>query len=292
MQRTTVLYLVLIATIIIWGNSFVIVDIAIDEGSSPVMLAMARFLIASAIFATYLVWRRPQGIGRVYRKTFLWLAFVGIGVYYVFQYYGVALAGAAISAIIVTLFCPIMIFMLSAWRLGEKIPDAEKFGLGLSAVGCLLVITNGSVSSVADLEVIIGGIFGLICALLWAIYTVDGKQILRTFEPMTSTAYITILGTIMMVPFAAVDVQMTGQAYPPSFFIAAIYLGVLCTVIGYVFWFRAITGLDVRTAGVMLYFEPVVTVLFAWALLGDMIGWVTAIGGVLTMVGVVIVSRN
>ena len=292
MERKTFLYLALTATITIWGCSFVIVDVAIREGSSPVMIAMARFLVASSIFGVYLLVRRPKGIAKVDRRMFLALAFIGIGVYYIFQYYGVKFAGASISSIIVMLLCPVMIFAISAWKFKERVSPAEMLGLALSGVGCFLVITNGSLSFVSRIEVIVGGLFGVICALFWAIYTVEGKKVVRTYDPMTSTAYITILGTFMVIPFAAADLQLTGQAFPVSFFFAAVYLGVLCTVVGYVFWFKALTGLDARTTGVVLYFEPVVTVAFAWVILNEVIGWLSALGSVITVVGVVIVSRK
>lgn len=291
-DRKTFLYLVLAATITIWGCSFVIVDVAIREGSSPVMIAMARFMVASTIFGAYLLVRRPKGIARTDRRLFLAMAFIGIGVYYIFQYYGVKFAGASISSILVMLFCPVTIFALSAWKYKEKVTRAETLGLALSGIGCFLVITDGSFAFVSRLEVIVGGLFGIICAVFWGIYTVEGKKVVRTYDPMTSTAYITILGTFMVVPFAAADVHLTGQTFPLSFFFAAVYLGVLCTVVGYVFWFKALTGLDARTTGVVLYFEPVVTVVFAWIVLNEMIGWVSALGSVVTVIGVVIVSRK
>jgi drug/metabolite transporter (DMT)-like permease len=80
--------------------------------------------------------------------------------------------------------------------------------------------------------------------------------------------------------------------FPLTFFIAALYLGVLCTVIGYVLWFRALIGLTASSTGSTLYFEPIVTVFFAWLLLGQTIGWITALGGVLVMLGVIMVSRG
>jgi len=292
MERKTFLYLMLTVTIIIWGASFVLVDVAIDEGSSPVMIAMARFIVASAIFAGYFLLRRRQGLAKADRRMFLALAFIGIGVYYIFQYYGIKFAGASISAIIVMLVCPVAIFALSAWKYKEKVTNGEKAGLAVSAVGCFLVITDGSFAFVSNLEMIIGGLFGVVCAVFWAIYTVEGTKVVKKYDPMTSTAYITILGTFMVVPFALADVTLTGQSFPPSFFFAALYLGVLCTVVGYVFWFRALTGLDARTTGSMLYFEPIVTVAFAWVVLGEMIGWVSALGSVVTVIGVVMVSRK
>lgn len=292
MHHKSFLYGMLAVTIVIWGASFVIVDIAIREGSSPVMIAMARFVVASAIFGAYLLLRRPKGIAKADRRMFLGLAFIGIGVYYIFQYYGVKLAGASISSILVMLFCPVFIFAISAWKFREPVSIGEMLGLGLSGLGCLLVITNGSLSMASVWETVVGGLLGVVCALFWAVYTVEGKRVVRTYDPMTSTAYITILGTLMLAPLALADAQLTGQAYPASFFLAALYLGVLCTVVGYMFWFRALTGLDAKSTGVVLYFEPVVTIFFAWALLNETIGWVSATGAAITAAGVILVSRR
>mgnify|MGYP001270302678 FL=1 len=291
-DRKKTLYLMLMAAVLIWGASFVVVDIAINEGSSPSMLAMARFIVASSIFAGYLIIKRPKGLAKADRRTFLYLAFIGIGVYYTLQYYGVKLAGPSISAIIVMLLCPVAIFALSAWKYKEKVMPVEKLGLAVSGVGCFMVITNGSLALATNVEVIVGGLLGVVCAVFWAVYTMQGKKVVKEYDPMTATAYITILGTVMVVPFAVADVAVTGQAFPLSFFLAAVYLGVLCTVVGYVFWYTALTGLDARTTGSSLYFEPVVTVAVAWAVLGETIGWVSALGSLVTVVGVVILSRK
>jgi drug/metabolite transporter (DMT)-like permease len=293
MKKTTSLYLVLAVTILIWGNSFVFVDMAIRDGSSPVMIAMARFVVASSIFLAYMLIKKPSVPDKQDRRLFHFLAFIGIGVYYIFQYYGVKFAGPSVSAILVTMMCPIVIFLLSVRRLGERVTSTQKLGLGISATGSFFVITDGTLSFISNSEAIVGGVFGIICAIFWAVYTVEGKRVVKKYDPVASTAYITLMGTLMLVPFAAADTQLTGPAeYPLSFFVCALYLGVLCTVFGYVFWFRALTGLDASTTGAALYFEPLVTIVFAWMLLGETIGWVAGFGGALTMVGVVLVSRK
>jgi drug/metabolite transporter (DMT)-like permease len=287
------LYVILALTILIWGNSFVVVKVAIDDGASPTLIAMARFIVASSIFGGYLIWRRPKGIARSDIRKFLVLAFIGVGVYYIFQYYGVKFAGPSISSVLVTLLCPIMIFLISHFRLGERMNTGQKTGLMVSTAGSYLVITDGSLSFVSDWVALIGGVFGVVCALFWAIYTVEGKKIVKEYDPLVATAYLTLLGTVMLVPSAVADAYLYPPVvFPLSFFFAALYLGVLCTVIGYVFWFRALTGLTASSTGATLYFEPVITIIFAWIILGQGIGWLAAAGGVLVMVGVILVSRR
>ena len=293
MERRTVLYLALGVTILIWGNSFVLVKLAVDDGASPVMIAMARFVIASTIFGAFILWKRPKWPDRSDLKTFLFLALIGIGVYYIFQYYGVKFAGPAISAILVTLLCPIIIFLLSRIRLGERMSGQQKAGLAIATVGSFLVITDGSLSLISNKTEILGGLFGVVCAVFWALYTVEGKRIVMKYEPFTSTAFLALIGTVMLIPFAAAEVQLGGPTqFPLTYFLAAVYLGVLCTVVGYVLWFKALTGLSASTTGSSLYFEPLVTVVFAFIILGQGIGWVAAIGGALVLVGVISITRG
>lgn len=287
------LYIILALTILIWGNSFVVVKVAIDDGASPMLIAMARFIVASSIFGGFIIWKKPKGVDRADIKKFLVLAFIGIGVYYIFQYYGVKFAGPSITSILVTMLCPIMIFLISRSRLGEKMNAGQTTGLLVSAAGSYLVITDGSLSFISDWVALLGGVFGVVCAVFWAIYTVEGKKIVKKYDPLVSTAYLTLLGTIMLVPFAAADAYLYQPVvFPPSFFFAALYLGILCTVIGYVFWFRALTGLTASSTGATLFFEPIVTIVFAWIILGQGIGWLAGIGGVLVMLGVILVSRR
>jgi drug/metabolite transporter (DMT)-like permease len=294
MEKKTLLYLALTFTILIWGNSFVLVKVAIDDGASPIMIAMARFLIASTVFGVFLIVRRPRLPDRSDLPSFIFLAFIGVGIYYIFQYYGVEFAGPSISAILVTLLCPVIVFLLSRYRLGERMSAQQKSGLLVSVVGSYLVITDGSLRFVSNGTVILGGIFGVVCAVFWAWYTIEGKRLMRKYDPISSTAYITLLGTAMLAPIALADYGLNSStmAFPPSLLMAAAYLGILCSAGGYVLWFKALTGLTASATGATLYFEPVVTVVFAYIILGNVIGWFAAIGGFLVLIGVAWISRG
>ncbi|MGQ9587943.1 MAG: DMT family transporter [Thermoplasmata archaeon] len=253
MNRSAYLYVLLALTVLIWGNSFVVVKMAIDDGALPVAIAMGRFVIASAIFGCFVILRRPRAIEKSDARLFVFLAFVGVGVYYIFQYYGVKFAGPAISAILVTLLCPIMIFAISYFRFGERVTATQKTGLGCAAAGSYFVITDGSVEFISNWQGVVGGLFGVICAIFWAMYTVEGKRAVQKYKPFTATAYLTLIGSFMLVPFAAADAHVNGPVqFPLTYFFAVVYLGVFCTVLGYVFWFKALTGLSASKTGATL----------------------------------------
>jgi len=292
MKRQTLLFLALALTILIWGNSFVLVQVAIEDGATPVMIALGRFALASSVFGAYIVLRRPPWPDRSDLRTYAMLAFIGVGVYYLFQYYGIQFAGASISAILVTLLCPVIIFLMSSLRLGERITRDQKLGLGVAAVGSYFVITDGDVRFMSNGTQILGGLFGVVCAVFWAVYTVEGKKLMKRYEPFTGTGHITLLGTAMLVPVAIAEAQVNPSEFPPTYFLCVAYLGILATLVGYVLWFKALTGLSASTTGATLYFEPVVTVLFSFILLGEGIGLAAGLGSVLVLAGVVAISRG
>jgi drug/metabolite transporter (DMT)-like permease len=292
MNRTASLYILLAFTILIWGNSFIVVDIAIRDGSSPVLIGMGRLLLASGIFGMYVIRKRPKAPAGKDLWRFGYLAFVGIGVYYVLQYYGVKLAGPAITAILVTLLSPLMIFLMSFFKFNERLSTRQGMGVATAVIGAFLVITRGTLSFVSNWTNLLGGLFGAVCAILWALYTVGGKTVLKTHDALPSTAYLTLIGTLMMVPFAVVDAKLNHPVVTFSFFVAVAYLGVLCTVVGHFLWFRVLGELTASSTGSFLFLEPVVTVAFAWIILGQWIGWTACFGGLLVLMGVALISRG
>lgn len=292
MRRQTWLFLALALTILIWGNSFVLVQLAIEDGATPVMIALGRFLLASSVFGAYILLRRPPWPARADLKTYALLALLGVGVYYVFQYYGIEYAGASISAILVTLLCPVIIFLMSTFRLGERITREQMAGLVIAAVGSFFVITDGDIHFLSNSTQILGGLFGVACAFFWAVYTVEGKKLVRKYEPFASTGHIALLGTAMLVPIAVAESRLNPSEFPPTYYLCVVYLGVLATLVGYVLWFKALTGLSASATGATLYFEPVVTVIFSFIILGEGIGLVAALGSVLVLVGVVAITRG
>jgi drug/metabolite transporter (DMT)-like permease len=53
--------------IIIWGSSFVVVRLALNEGLTPIAIATFRFLVASPTFLTVLMVKKVANQGHVLR---------------------------------------------------------------------------------------------------------------------------------------------------------------------------------------------------------------------------------
>ena len=76
-----------------------------------------------------------------------------------------------------------------------------------------------------------------------------------------------------------------------SGWLALAFLGVICSGVAYYFWFRALEQIDATQVGAFLYLEPIVTVVLASWILGEMITVATIFGGAAILVGIWLVNR-
>ncbi|MDH5508483.1 MAG: DMT family transporter, partial [Anaerolineae bacterium] len=70
------------------------------------------------------------------------------------------------------------------------------------------------------------------------------------------------------------------------------FLGVFCTGLAYIFWYDALQAIPASRVGVFLYFEPLVTVVVAALLLGEILTAAAILGGAVILAGVWLVNRS
>ncbi|HKZ93764.1 MAG TPA: DMT family transporter, partial [Candidatus Bathyarchaeia archaeon] len=144
--------LLLVALILFWGSSFVVVKLALVEGLTPISIATFRFLLAGGLFALTLLLRAVKKSGDrafVHRGDLPILALLavsGVTFFYLAQYTGIKMAGASIAAIFACFLSPIFIAVVSTSILKERISRGQASGIGFAAVGTLIVVLGGSVN--------------------------------------------------------------------------------------------------------------------------------------------------
>ena len=275
---------------IIWGGSFIAARVALRE-LSPITLATIRFILAAALFVPLLVvsprYRAPwRSIPKLTAFGLLAVTF-----YFIFQYNGVARTSASLSAIVITL-SPLVVVLMSAMFLHERLSRWQAVGIILATAGAVLLVTRGS-GEVGGNEYWLGVLFLVLNVLAWGLYNVLGKRALESQHPMTLTAYMTILGALCLLPFAAADGGLAALGTASSgAWLAIGYLVVLSSVIAYVAYNYALRILPASQAGVFQFLNPVAASLLAHLLLDEPLTLVTAAGGLMAIAGVYLANRS
>ena len=289
----------MLTLILFWGSSFVVVKIALREGLTPIAIATFRFLIAGGLFLiTILIEKKIRRNYKllVEKKDFpmlLFLALTGVTFFFTAQYTGIQMAGASIAAILVCLLSPVLITVLSTIIFKEHLGKKQVFGIGIAALGTVIVVTGGTISFPGDREFLLGSLILLFTPVLWATYSLVGKKIMDRYSPFLVVAYVNVLGSVCLIPFSLAENSFC-QIFTMSLsgWLAILFLAVACSLLGYYIWFYVMKQVGAAITSSFLFAEPLVTVLFAIMFVGEELGMFILAGGFLIFIGVYLVARK
>lgn len=283
-QRNLKTYLALLITILVWASAFPAIRFALQYYSVG-HIVLLRFLSASLILLLIAFWQRIKLPKLADLPYIILLGAVGFSIYNMALVNGeqTVLSGAA-SMIISS--SPIVTSLLAVLFFKEKMRLMGWIGsiIGLSGVA---IITFRDLLSF-QLEP--GALIIFFAALCLSFYSVFQKKLHSKYSALQITVYTVICGTIFLFfNFPGLIQSMASAPLPATFSI--LYLGIFPTVIGYLGWNYALSRISASIASSFQYLTPFVAVLIAWIWLAEVPGWITFVGGVLTIVGVVVVNR-
>jgi drug/metabolite transporter (DMT)-like permease len=300
-------YVLLGITMVVWGGSFVAARalLASDDPSvttlTPTVLAALRFVLASIFFVPPLLARRATKRSAVARKLgwrdrllLVGMGQVGIAVYFWLQYTGVRLTNAGIASILVVGLIPIATSLVARLRLEESLRRNQIGGLllGLLGVG-IVVVQGGSVEGVAFSGAFLLGALCLVAdAGLFAVYSTLVRHLRERFDALTLTAGTTASGAAGLTVLALATGGLGAIGGLSGWqWVAVIYLALICSVLAYFCYNRALATIEAGRASTWVYLEPPVALVFGALLLGESISVASVLGGLTILVSVWIVSR-
>jgi drug/metabolite transporter (DMT)-like permease len=132
---------------------------------------------------------------------------------------------------------------------------------------------------------LLGSLFVLLSALCWAVYSIVGKTLLRTYDEITIITYAFIIGTLLYIPVVAPTITTTIHTMSFAAWGSVLYLALFCSIFAYLGWYYALKRIEAAKAAVFLNLIPLFTMIMAVLLgyqltIGFIIGAMLIIGGV------------
>lgn len=267
----------------IWGGSFLFMRVAAAD-FGPFPLVEARLALGALVLMPFL-WR-----ARSQFTPALWLRIAGIAavnsvIPFVLFAWGAERAPAGIGAItnaMTVMFTALVAFLFY----GEHIGPRRLIGLGAGFVGVIILASGRT----AGASVWPAALAGTTAALMYGFGINLVRRHLSGYPASAVAAANLATGALWLAPLALYN--WPHHAISLSSWISALLLGVLCTGIAFVFYFRLIARIGAPRTSTVTYLIPLFGVIWAWMLLGEPLTLTMALAGALILSGVGISQKR
>jgi len=250
---------VLLAANVVYGTSYVAMRFAVDD-IGPVTLAFIRLAVASAILVPVrLRSRGTLALSSADRWAFFWMGFVGFTLAMALSHWGLAWSTATNGALLIATE-PIAVIVLAPLVLGERLTSREVWGTVLALIGATVVVVNGVPGFTVTLAPHWrGDLLLILSGVCFATYSLLGRPVLARHPSLTVTAWSFLWGLVTTVPLAAFEWRVARlPVWTATSVLAALYLGVVITALGYLVWNWALERVSASRAAMFLNLQPLV----------------------------------
>lgn len=258
------------------------------RGFDPWLVAIGRALLAGLVATACLkAARLPLVPPRAQWGSY---AIISLGVVFGFPVFsGLALhlgAGTAHSAVVIGLL-PAATAAVAVWRAGER-PRPLFWAActaGAVAITVFTVSQGGGSVSLADVL--------LIAALLSAAmgYT-EGGRLARTTPGWQVISYALVISLPVTLPVSVALGLATPVVLSPASVGGFLYVGIISMFLGFVPWYAGLAQGGIARAGQTQLTQPLLTLVWAWLLLGERYGVATVLGALAVLVCVAVTQRT
>ncbi|MCM1163270.1 MAG: DMT family transporter [Muribaculaceae bacterium] len=271
-------------TVTAWGLSLVSTRILLDHGLHPVEIFIYRSILA---YLAILCFCHKKILANSVKDELLFVAcgLVAGSVYFIAE--NVALEYTLVTNVsLITAMPPLLTVLLVGLVYKNNRPGRGAYiGSVVAFLGVGLVIFNSSFNMALNP---LGDLLSLLAAFCWAIYGLMLKPLNAHYTEMFITRKVFFYGVLTALPFLAVEPEVSDPRIllDPACLWNLLFLALFCSMAGYLLWAVAVVKIGPVTATNYMYFQPVITMIFAMLALNEKITPTGYAGCALILLGV------
>jgi len=269
----------------------------IAKGVMPHYVQPFGFIILRVVGAAALFWAisffGPKE--RIAKKDYLLMlicALLGMGFNMLVFFKGLSLSTPINSAVLVTT-TPIIVLLLSAFLIKEKIGAGKILGIGIGLLGALGLILFGAETRQDAPNIPLGNLLILANSVFYGSYLIVAKTLIAKYHPFTFMKWLFTLGIFICLPFGYgefTQIQWSSLPFDALWRIAFVIVGTtFCT---YLFNIFALTQLKASTLSAFVYVQPLVGIIYALGTGQDQLTSIKIISACLVLLGIYLASRR
>jgi drug/metabolite transporter (DMT)-like permease len=283
--------LICIASAAAFGAMGVLGKLAYDDGATVGTLLATRFALAAILFWALMIAGRATGELRALtrRDVLIALALGALGYAAQAGAYFTALARMDAGLLSLVLYTFPAIVAVAGILLGRDRLDARRLAaLVLASAGLMLVLAS---AGTGDLDPV-GTALGLGAAVVYSVYILVTDSIAARMRPRVFSTLVCSGAAVTLTAGSA----LLGQLRPGELTVAGwgwlACIALVSTVAAVSLLFAGIARVGPTVASILSTVEPVVTVLLAFLVFGEVLGGMQLLGGGLVLASVLVLHAR
>ncbi|MDR2912163.1 MAG: DMT family transporter [Alistipes sp.] len=280
-----------VATIAVWGTTFVSTKVLIQSGLSPAEIFTYRFILAYIAIWIFSPRRKLWADSLKDELLMAAVGFTGGSLYFITENTALETTLASnVSLLVCTAPVWTMLLSRAIWP-RERVGGRLWLGTSAALAGSALVIFNGSF--VLELSPV-GDILSIAAALSWAVYSVLMRGLGERYSTMFITRKVFFWGLVTLLPFLV----LPGTGYHPAVLTQPavwsnlLFLGLVASFACFAVWNRVMKEIGVVSSSNYIYLNPVFTMAAAALVLSERITWIAVCGLVLIAGGLWLAEKR
>ena len=292
MNNRTLALLAALGATTIYGINHTIAKGLMPTYIGPFGLVLFRVIGASILFWTISFWGPKERIDfKDWKRIFLCTLF-GMVINMLMFLKGLSLSTPINASIIVTI-SPILVFLLSALFIKEKITLVKYFGIGLGFSGGLALILYSNEVRLDAPNITLGNLLFVINAISYGLYLIMVKPLTAKYHSITLMKWFFLIAVFINLPITISEfIEVKWTSLPFEAIWKLLFVVVFTTFFTYLLNVFALKELKASTIGVFMYLQPPIAIIYAILMGSDSLSFIKVIAGILIFAGVYLVSKK
>lgn len=276
---------------IIYGVTFTIAKDVMPEFVKPFGFIVLRVGGSALLFWLVALFIKAEKIALQDFPRIVASAFFGVAFNMLTFFEGLSLT-SPIMASVIMVTTPMIVLVLSALIMKEKILKWKAFGIVLGLAGTVLLILYGKSIGNAS-NAMWGNFLVFVNAVSYGFYLIIVKKLMEKYNAFSFVKWIYLFGFIMVLPFGWKQVQeVQWEMIPTPIYIKILFVVVISTFLTYLLNLLSMKELKPTIVAVFIYLQPFFATLFAIGLGKDELSLVKIISAAMIFLGVYLVTQK
>ena len=267
------------------------------KGLMPNVIGSYGFIVLRVLGAAILFWGisifyKTEKLNRKDLPRMLLCALFGMVLNMNMFFKGLELSTPINSSVVITL-TPVLLLVLTAFFLKEKITFIKSLGIGLGLIGALLLILFGAKTQPNAPNIPLGNLLFIVNATSYAFYLVLVKPLVEKYNSITLMKWFFLFALLMNIPIGInqfTEVAWTSLGFSAIWKMGFVVIGT--TFLTYLFNIYALKQLSPSTIGAFIYLQPLLATIFAMLVGVDRLTPLRIVAAILIFTGVYLSQRK